>query len=322
MACANPLLQLDDQSFALQLQLEEINAQRELQTGKWAEDSPPDFVMAFDDFEAELKKLTALVEDLKFAHSIARAVDSDASVIEQLRAEESQSFQDRDFARSLIEGQNPATEDGVELQGMSRIETESVEWDHVLRASEASTFSVESNSTVAGPSNPVSYALRQIAVFEHLPQLKVECSVCGDSVHPHATLRLACNDLYCKPCLKSFFLHVAKDETLFPPKCHGESIDISIVEADFSVEELALYRSAEEEFFCTHRVYCANSDCTKFIPMPQRSRDRAICRVCSAETCMHCKALAHEGGCPVDEAKQSLLQYAGGARLEALFWMR
>ena len=35
MAYADPFLQVDDQSFALQLQLGEIEAQRELQSGKW-----------------------------------------------------------------------------------------------------------------------------------------------------------------------------------------------------------------------------------------------------------------------------------------------
>jgi hypothetical protein len=56
MACVDPFLQFDDERFALQLQLEEIQAQRKLQSGKWTEDSPPDFALAFDDFETELKK--------------------------------------------------------------------------------------------------------------------------------------------------------------------------------------------------------------------------------------------------------------------------
>lgn len=97
MACVDPFPQFDDESFALQLQLEEIEAQRELQSGKWTEDSPPDFALAFDDFETELKKALLLVEDLKFAHSIAKAVASDT--VEESRVEETQSVQDRDFAK-------------------------------------------------------------------------------------------------------------------------------------------------------------------------------------------------------------------------------
>jgi hypothetical protein len=88
MACVDSFLQFDDESFALQLQLEEIEAQRELQSGKWIEDRPLDFALAFDDFLAELKKALFLVEDLRFAHSIAKAVDSDAVAIEESRAEE------------------------------------------------------------------------------------------------------------------------------------------------------------------------------------------------------------------------------------------
>ena len=94
MACADPFLQLDDESFALQLQLEEIKAQRELQSGKWTEDSPPDFALAFNDFKAGLKKVIVLIKDLKFAHSIAKAVDSDAMIIKESRVKEIQSVQD------------------------------------------------------------------------------------------------------------------------------------------------------------------------------------------------------------------------------------
>ncbi|TVY36667.1 putative E3 ubiquitin-protein ligase [Lachnellula occidentalis] len=308
MACADPFFQLDDQSFALQLQLEEIEAQRELQSGKWREDSPPDFALAFDDFEAELNKAIVLVEDLKFAHSIAKAVDSDAVAIENSRIEETQFIQDREFALSLNEDESLTVQDVTELPLMSRLGAGSTEWDYVLRATEASTLSIESSSTVAGPS--AHYTLRQRAVLEHLPQLKVECSVCGDSVHPHSTVRLVCGDVYCKPCLKSFLLRVAKDESLFPPKCHRQPIDTSIIEADFSVEELAAYRSAELEFTSTDRVYCANPECAKFIPISQRSLDRASCEACGAGTCMHCKALAHDGVCPSDKARQSLIDLA------------
>ena len=299
MACAD---QFDDESFALQLQLQEIETQRELQSGKWPEDRPPDFVLASNDFHAELEKAILLVEDLKFAHSIAKAVDSDAVAIEESRSEETQSVQDREFALSLNEDENLPSQNVANLPEMSPSEAE-----YVLRAAEASTSSMESYNTVAGPSN---YALRQRAVLEHLPQLKVECSVCGEAVHPHATVRLECNDVYCKPCLKSFFLRVTKDESLFPPTCHRQPIDISTIEADFSADELTAYRSAELEFTSKDRVYCASPECAKFIPMPQRTPDCASCEACGVGTCMHCKARAHDGVCPADKERQSLIRFA------------
>ena len=143
-----------------------------------------------------------------------------------------------------------------------------------------------------------------------MTQLKVECSVCGETFYPHATVRLVCNDAYCKPCLKSFFLRVAKDESLFPPTCHRQPIDISTVEADFSVEELTAYQSAELEFTSTDRLYCANPECAKFIPMQQRIVDCASCEACSAGTCTHYKGLAHDEGCPIDVTRQSLINFA------------
>jgi hypothetical protein len=48
-----------------------------------------------------LKKALLLVEDLKFAHSVAKAIASDALAIEESSVEETQSVQDRDFALSL-----------------------------------------------------------------------------------------------------------------------------------------------------------------------------------------------------------------------------
>jgi hypothetical protein len=114
---------------------------------------------------------------------------------------------------------------------------------------------------------------------------------------------LVCSDVYYKPCLKSFFLRVAKDESLFPLTCHRYAINISTIEADFLVEELTAYRSAELEFTSTDRVYYANPDYAKFIPMSQRTPDCASCKAYSARTCIHYKALAHKGGCLADEAR-------------------
>lgn len=208
----------------------------------------------------------------------------------------------------MNEDENLPLQDVADFTEVSRIGAELVDWDHVLQATEASTFSNKSSSTIAGPST--HYTLRQKAVLEHLPQLKVECSVCTEYVHPHATVRLVCSDIWCKVCLKSFFLRVANDESLYPPTCHRELIDLSIIEIEFSVEELAIYRSAELEFTSTDRIYCASPVCAKFIPLPQRTAEDAWCEACSARTCIFCKALAHDGRCATDEARQSLIDFA------------
>lgn len=177
-----------------------------------------------------------------------------------------------------------------------------------MRASQALTFSTESCSTVAGPLAP--YAHRQRAVLEQLPQLKVECIVCGEFAYPHTIVRLECGDVYCKLCLKSFFLRAAKDKTLFPPKCHRQAINILTIKADFSAEELTAYQNTKLEFLSMDRVYYTALECAKFIPMLQRTPNYASCEAYSTTTCIHCKAIAHNGGCPADKARQSLIDFA------------
>jgi hypothetical protein len=90
----------------------------------------------------------------------------------------------------LNEDEIPPAQDVADLPEMSRLEAESIDWDHVLRATEASTFSYESDTTIAGPST--RYTLRQKAVLEHLPQLKVECSVCREYIAGHASRLSSC----------------------------------------------------------------------------------------------------------------------------------
>lgn len=87
--------------------------------------------------------------------------------IKESRAEETQSVQDRDFALSLNVDENLPSQDITDLPEMSRLGAESIDWDYVLRATEASTLSNRSCSTAAGLST--YYTLCQTVVLEHLP---------------------------------------------------------------------------------------------------------------------------------------------------------
>lgn len=60
-------------------------------------------------------------------------------------------------------------------------------------------------------------------------------------------------------------------------------------------------------------------ECAKFIPMSHRTPDSASCEACSARTCMHCKALAHDGVCPADEARQNFISFADGQGWKSCF---
>ncbi|CAH0056999.1 unnamed protein product [Clonostachys solani] len=307
MSCADPPLHLDDESLALHIQLKEVQGQREHQSGKWVEGNPPDYAMAFEMFENEVNEAIALVQDMRLAHSIAMAVDSDAVAIELLAAEEARIAQDREYALSLDEDGGPAPRNNATNLDVLNPRGEVIDWDFVFESAAPVVKTWATNSTVAGPSG--QYVHHQQAALQGLPNIKVGCIICGDDVPPWASVQLECEDIYCRPCLRAFFLQAAKDESLFPPRCHRQPIDLSIVESDLSIDELNMYKEAEAEFSSIDRVYCAVPECAKYIPAMQRNPDFASCGACGVETCMYCKGLAHEGACPDDEVRQSLLRF-------------
>ncbi len=299
MARPDSFLYLDDQNFALQIQLEEIHAQCEGQHGKWHEDSPPDFVLAFHSFEDELQKCIDIVNDAKLAQSMSTAVEADFEAIEELNLQEMQAVNDRGLALGF-------NEDGPMLSPPKlQVEPEAIGYKDALHVG-----SDDGCGTIAGPSG--QHSSQQDIVVRNSTIGPVECVVCGEYALPHNTVDLECGDTFCRPCLKSFFMRVTKDETLFPPKCHRQAIDISAIEGDFSPEELKVYRAAELEFVSTDRIYCANRTCGVFIPAHQRNADHGSCDGCAFVTCIRCKLLAHDGSCIVDDSKQELLEFARG----------
>jgi len=325
MACAIPF---DDDIYALNLQLEEIEAQRERQTGKWREDSPPDYALAFLDFETELKKAIQLVEDLRIAHSIAQAVDLDAAAIRQVNTEESQAHQDRNIALKLQDdnAENPdlaAITDNNVIDDKFPFES----WgdlglsptDRSAPSEDFESICESITSSFAGPS--VSYALRQQDVLQQLHHRKLECVACRGENHPHETIHLDCigQHMYCKDCLKKLFILSIKDESLFPPMCCGSVIPVSLVEETFTSDESDAFYSAETEYSTTNRVYCAHFECGHFIPVKPGVDDRAYCGACNNETCIHCKREAHEGDCPADDVLQNFLEFAAGRHWQRCF---
>lgn len=102
---ANPV-SFDDEMMALALQLEEINCQPTVQKGKYKVGNPPDMELAFATFQKEVQMHMQFLNDLNFAHSVARAVDTDAEAIAESVQDEDREQRDRRLALQLS-GQNP-----------------------------------------------------------------------------------------------------------------------------------------------------------------------------------------------------------------------
>lgn len=141
-------------------------------------------------------------------------------------------------------------------------------------------------------------------------QFKIECIVCGQFVHFYFTIRLIYKNVYCKLCLKFFFLRVIKDENFFSLICYRQLIDISIIETNFSIEDLIVYRNVELEFINTNKIYCVDSKCVRFIFISQRTSDCIFCKICNVQICIHCKVLIHDEDYSTNETKQGFINFA------------
>ncbi|KAI9780697.1 MAG: hypothetical protein M1816_002775 [Peltula sp. TS41687] len=95
------LINFDDEITALAQQLEEINHHGETQKGKYPADNPPDIELAFSTFQTEVLAHIGFLRDLKLAHSIAHAVDTDGQVIADITQEDTQAQQDRRLALQI-----------------------------------------------------------------------------------------------------------------------------------------------------------------------------------------------------------------------------
>lgn len=136
------------------------------------------------------------------------------------------------------------------------------------------------------------------------------CGICGDETSSMEFLRMACGELYCDDCIIRLFKAAVNDESLFPPKCCKEAIPFGKVHHLFTREFQALFHDREMEFGAHVRIYCHKRTCSQFIGHCVSEARKVVCPHCGSETCMDCKAAAHDGACPEDPAMISLMETA------------
>lgn len=301
---------VDDEMVALTFQLEEIGIFSENAKGKYAADSPPDFEVAYQSFQAELKELQAFFEDRKLAQSIGAAVYSDGPTIGELTAQEVQSHDDHQVAVHISEN-DPECE-SPPLAAPSRV----VDYvrDYILTATESqyagSVIGFSDDESEAGPS--MTYAECQADVLDKLAR-EVRCVACHEALSSGLAITVPCGDKYCPDCLKRLFILATKDESLMPVRCHRQPIPYKLIARHLSDEELKAFETADLEFSTANRIYCSNRDCGRFIPPGRLYADtgKAICEYCDTATCGICKNSYHEDeDCPDDPALQETRELA------------
>ncbi|BGP30542.1 hypothetical protein JCM10296v2_002297 [Rhodotorula toruloides] len=175
---------------------------------------------------------------------IAAATATDATILEALLEEERLARQDHELALRLAANDHDSDDD-----------------DAVSYRSAAPLHLVASTST-AGPSYPRSLetcSLKEAAT----------CVICMEDFKSSETIPVYCrlNHRYCRACLRDLFLAAAKDESLFPPRCDGSVIPISLVQPHLSHDELANHYARMREYTTANRLYCVATFSSSF-PSP------------------------------------------------------
>ena len=294
---------LDDEIAAWCLCLEDIHGYN-FEGISTISDSDVESVLDF--YLEEVESHLTFLNDMKIAHSIARAVSTDSAAIAEAAHEEIQCQEDRGYALRvssddpMLEAPPPSiisNQPGVIDEETVRCFEEMVVQDD---------YDLEEQSE-SGPSVP--YIQRQVQALDK----RFECIACGCMFPEASTSILECKHQYCNNCLKRVIMGAVKSKnlSLLPPKCCKIPIAQHIITRILDEDELGQFQLAEVEKAATVKVYCTALNCGEFIQPELIEEMTATCPKCSAKTCVRCKSPLHDGDCNTDEDTQKTLQLGG-----------
>ncbi|KAL6817111.1 hypothetical protein J3E69DRAFT_374967 [Trichoderma sp. SZMC 28015] len=262
-----------------------------------AEQSDAEFALQV--YYSELESMATTSSDRAIARSMAHAALNDGDFIRNHLEEEQQAVRDREYA---INGHpsapvpSIATPDTVIEDGM--IKKLAALYNGVVDDPYSTVGEPSSRQTTrAGNSSSAS--------------TKGRCLACMEDVPLSETVQCPCSHEYCRACIAKLFKAAMSDESLFPPRCCGQSIPLGMNQIFLPAELVREYREKELEYRTPNRTYCHRPSCSAFIPQQSIQGDIAVCTKCRKKTCTFCKGKSHKKGhCPEDAATSDLLRIA------------
>lgn len=136
----------------------------------------------------------------------------------------------------------------------------------------------------------------------------LQCMGCLEVLDGDFYIRAPCSHLYCGTCLARFFTVATTDGGVFPASCCVEPIPLADAHRFLPAEVVTRYEmmQLETDTQAADRRYCYVKACGSFIPPADFAGDRATCRSCPAQTCILCRAAAHDGVCADDSAPDEI----------------
>ncbi|KAF3076291.1 hypothetical protein CFAM422_001373 [Trichoderma lentiforme] len=284
--------EIDQATFNLIMELQ-------LQDAKHHQAEQSDAELALQVYYSELESLAATSSDQAIARSMAHAALNDGDFIRNHLEEEQQAVRDREYAMNGYPSAvvpNITTPDKVIEDGM--IKKLAALYNGVVD---------DPCSTVGEPSS------RQTTRADKLSSapMKGRCLACMEDVPFSETVQCPCSHEYCRACIAKLFKAAMSDESLYPPRCCGQSIPLGMNQIFLPAELVREYREKELEYSTQNRTYCHRPSCSAFIPQQSIQGDIAVCTKCRKKTCTFCKGKSHKKGhCPADAATLDLLRIA------------
>ena len=310
MAC---VLELEiDQSTAdliVRLQLEDAGFYFESSKGKSRE--PTDEELAFQLQNEELKGVSQFLLDRRMAMSFAAAVQADGDLLDDSALQEENAAKDRDLARRW-------TDDGCALAPVDHqanvestdLDDETLDKLQILYMSGLEGYKDPRDVRIAREETEQAESSTWAAQCGRQSIPLHRCVACRDEVEFVNIARVPCRHEYCRSCLEDLFNSSMTDESLFPPRCCRQPINVGIARIFLKYDLIQRYEKKKIEFETPNRTYCYTPECSTFINTSHIEDEVATCPNCSRTTCTSCKGRAHLGDCPSDSATQDLLALA------------
>ncbi|PNY27573.1 Uncharacterized protein TCAP_02501 [Tolypocladium capitatum] len=304
---------IDDESLRLilQLHLEDLEDLESNKKGKQRDGEMSDFDLAINMYKDSLETSLTQHHDQRMCISIAKAVVSDAPMIQACSNEEELATQDRAMAVSFNHTSGTASSHLFPNAGTNRDQSDSLNEELFRKLEILNLFSDGAGADTCGESSTWA-ATRDPARRADGEKIETEaCICCGDKHLSSSLAEAPCSHNYCSECINSLFKSASVDESLFPPRCCSMPIPVDDNLELLSTENVAVFRAKQIEFSTADRTYCHRLQCFTFVPPQFIKGDLAICVKCSAKTCVTCKGAQHEAdNCPKDSTLQEVLRVA------------
>lgn len=322
-AC-NPFYLIDssmDEATAtsvLEVQLQDLADILQNRKGKEAVGRINDAELACQIQIEEFRARLAFLSDYRMSRSINKAMQDDDPVLSTLYNEESSSFHDRQMARRLagLPEETPPPTDNQQcrsedlLAGLSALSVSRDDHRNYHGGVDAESEAGESSSKSILRDRPRSL------------DTQYECLACTERILLYEDIQAPCSHHYCRKCIVKLFDHSTTDESLFPARCCGQQIPVSLVGSFLDPNLIQRIEEKAVEFGTLDRTYCAQTSCASFIPPNHIHDNTATCPLCSERTCSLCKQPTHDEDCPQDVELQSTLRTAQEAGWQRCYQCR